>query len=248
MKHANEKPAETADGNALQDAIAWAKAYPFRQPEGSFIMDGAGWHPLPEGPLPAGLLQGREAVIASGSNASPERLQQKFRPGEEAVIVTAAWIGDYAIAHSAHISSYASVPATLHHLPGARSRVFINWLTPSQLEAMHATEALGSHYGYYRLHDLALECDHDSGLRSAHVYWSLPGTLHAGGRPALAADWDQPALLNLARRLLLPENDGMPVDDFIALLLGDDERRRALSVALGDYGIFTPPPRGERLR
>ncbi len=238
---------KTSSPDSLRAAIAWAKAYPFSQPDGSFIMDGAGQRPLPEGPLPAGLLQGREAVIASGSNASPDRLRQKFSAGEEAIIVTGAWIRDYAVAHSAHISSYASVPATLHHLPGARSRVFINWLTPSQLKAMHESEALGSHYGYYRLHDLALECDHDSRLRSAHVYWSLPGTLHADGRPALAADWNQPALLALARRLLLPEEDAMPVDDFITLLLGDDERRQALSIALGAYGVFAPPPRAERL-
>lgn len=248
MAHTNDKPAETTNTRSLQDAIAWAKAYPFKQPERSFIMDGEGLHPLPQGPLPEGLLQGREAVIASGSNASPERLQQKFRPHEEAVIVTGAWICDYAIAHSAHISSYASIPATLHHLPGVRSRVYINWLTPSQLKAMHATEALGSHYGYYRLENLTLECDHDSGLRSAHVYWSLPGTLHADGRPILAADWDQETLLNLARQLLLPEVEDMSVDDFIALLLGNAERRRELSVALGDHGIFSPPPCGERLR
>ncbi len=237
---------KTTSADSLRAAIAWAKAYPFSQPDGSFIIDGAGLRPLPPGPLSPGLLKGRVAVIASGSNASPERLRQKFSVGEEAIIVTGAWLDDYAIAHSAHLSSYASVPATLHHLPGQRSRIFINWLTPSQLKAMHETEALGSHYGFYRLDELALSCDHDSGLRSAHVYWSLPGTLHAGGRPALAGEWDQPALLALAQRLLLPDAT-TTLDAFIALLLRDPARRQALSRALGKHGVFAPPPRAERL-
>lgn len=163
--------------------IQHAKAYPFLIPEDSYVLEPDGWFPLTRVPP----LKGRHAVIASGSNASPERLHAKFAehphllaPG---IPVLRAQLHDFDAVYSAHIASYGSIPATLAHAPGTVLDVFVTWLTDAQLERMHATEAVGVNYDFVKLTGIHLLCDSGAALTTAHAYLSKRGCLNVAGKP-----------------------------------------------------------------
>ncbi len=189
---------------------------------------------------PAGLREPRLPIIASGSNASPLRLAQKFpaSPRDVVIPVVQAMLHDFAPVYSAHIASYGSVPATLQHVPGSTSTVFVTWLTADQLERMHESEALGRNYGFARMSGIRLVFP-ERQVEAAFAYIGLRGNLHIdGGHVALADDaTPHPALQartqrqvqSLVRDLLAP---GMALEGFIAENVHDrvlrDRRTRLL--------------------
>ena len=202
--------------------IQHAKAYPFAIPQGSYILDAGGWRPLEGVPQ----LKDRHAVIASGSNASPERLQSKYAEHPElldaGIPVLRAQLHDFDSVYSAHIANYGAIPATLAFAPGAVADVFVTWLTDAQLEHMHQTEAVGVNYDYVKLSGIHLLCDSGAGLTAAHAYISKRGCLNKGGTPvSLAAlgtkgrQWramTQEQVLDFARTQIAPQEDS---DTFI---------------------------------
>jgi hypothetical protein len=259
----------------IADKVTRALAYPFAPPVRSYVyVNGSAW-PLvefhrdhageslveaPGGPVslahhlkvadidPALSAEPRLPVIASGSNASPERLAQKFTQafkgrGKDVVIpVVRAELHDFAPVYSAHISGYGSIPATLQHTVGAAeavrgaSTVFVTWLTPAQLERMHETEALGVNYGFARLAGIRLffpGAFPDGETERAFAYISLRGSLHVDGDhfaldPAPAGraglrPLGQRRVQELVRDLVAP---GLALDDFIAGNIGDEALRR----------------------
>lgn len=203
--------------------VNYAKAYPFDIPEASFILDKDGWRPLP---AEKHATKNRHAVIASGSNAAPDRLQTKFAGHghllDEPVYASRATLHDFDAVYSAHIASYGSVPATLAHAPGAEAEVFVTWLTDEQLERMHETEAVGTNYDYVRFDGIGLVLEHGSGYTYAHAYMSKRGCLNHDGEPvSLAATktdgrmWKamtQSEVLDYVRTLTSPHDH---TDDFI---------------------------------
>ena len=160
-----------------------AKAYPFLIPEDSYVLEPHGWSPLTRAPQ----LKGRHAVIASGSNASPQRLQAKYAEHmhllEAGIPVLRAQLHNFDAVYSAHIASYGSIPATLAHAPGTVLDVYITWLTDAQLDRLHATEAVGVNYDFVKLSGINLLCDSGSALTTAHAYLSRRGCLNVGGKP-----------------------------------------------------------------
>lgn len=164
-----------------------AKAYPFLIPEASYVLEPSGWFALTSAPQ----LKGRHAVIASGSNASPERLQAKYAGHmhllEAGIPVLRAQLHDYDAVYSAHIASYGSIPATLAYAPGTVLDVFITWLTDAQLERLHATEAVGVNYDFVKLSGINLLCDSGAALTTAHAYLSKRGCLNVGDKPVSLA-------------------------------------------------------------
>jgi hypothetical protein len=122
-------------------------------------------------------LDGREPVLAIGSNGAPERLLAKF--GSDTTIpVTPQCITDWAIVYSAHVSRYGAVPATMHPVKGASSQVFVTWLTDDQRARMDETEGLGRNYS----HDMV-----SVGGIGHLAYVSIAGALgHRGGPIRLA--------------------------------------------------------------
>lgn len=202
--------------------ITHAKAYPFEIPEGSYVMQRGGWRPLD---APADT-RNRHAVIASGSNASPQRLAAKFTDHpdllDDAIPVVRAKLHDFDAVYSAHIAGYGSIPATLAHVNGAVADVFVTWLTDAQLERMHETESVGVNYDYARLSGLHLLCEGDQGFTTAHAYISRRGCLNRGGTPIpLAATrtegrqglaMTQEEVLEFARAKTAPEQT---LEDFI---------------------------------
>jgi len=197
--------------------VTYAKAYPFHIPEGSYILNREGWRPLEGVPQ----CTGRHAVIASGSNASPDRLMTKYAGHahllDDAIPVVRAQLHDFDAVYSAHITSYGAIPATLAHAPGAIADVFITWLTDAQLVRMHETEAVGVNYDFVKLTGIHLLCATGAGLTAAHAYISKRGCLNKDGKPVpLAAlntagrQWramTQEEVLDHARALIAPFED-----------------------------------------
>lgn len=207
----------------MQDCpVAHAKAYPFTIPKGSYILERDGWRALGGGTH----LKGRHAVIASGSNASPERLLAKYAGHasllDNPIPVMRAQLHDFDAVYSAHISSYGSIPATLAYAPGTVANVFVTWLNDAQLARMHETEAVGVNYDFVKLSGIRLLCESDAGLTTAHAYLSKRGCLNKNGQPiSLAAfgtegrQWgamSQAEVLEFARTRLAPQEDA---DGFI---------------------------------
>lgn len=174
--------------------VARALRYPYPAAAAPLRLTPAGPVPLPD-PAPAALLgEGREAVLAVGANAAPERLREKLsatRPGVPAVPsvpMLPAWLEGHAVVYSAHLARYGALPATLHPCPGARCRITVLFLTPDEVARLHGTEALGENYRFSRLGGLRLDLAGGGRLGSAGAYLSLHGPLLRNGAPvALAA-------------------------------------------------------------
>ncbi len=253
------------DDIPMSGKIARAMAYPFAAPARSYVFVNGQTLPLaafrrehpgeslieaPGGQAslvhylraadidPAVIRTPRLPVIASGSNAAPERLAQKFTDafadGHRDVVipVVRAELHDFAPVYSAHIARYGSIPATLQYAAGLSSAVFVTWLTPAQLDRMHETEALGVNYGFARVSDIRLAFP-DALLDRAYAYISLRGSLHVDGdhftldpshgNHAGLQPIAQQQVQALVRDLLAP---GMPLDGFIAENIRDEGLRR----------------------
>ena len=233
------------------ELLALAKSYPFEDPGASYLLrDGAAAPLAPH----CDVFAGRVAVIAHGSNRSPAQLRRKF--GEAAEIpVTRAWLADYDVVYSAHVTQYGAIAANLRHAPGVRTCVFVTWLTAVQLTRMHATELGGEnyHYGVMERIDLALEVGPAGGLCAAQVYLSTRGCVaavdKADGRPlALAAveargrahaEVHQHGAQEVVRGRHRAHED---LDDFILRNVRDQARRRALIAEMRAHSIPAAAP------
>ncbi len=167
-----------------EERLALAKSYPFPTPGGSYLFRAGAAGPLAPGSAQAALFADRLPVIGHGSNRSPEQLRRKFGARAE-IPVSRAWLSDYDVVYSAHVTQYGSIAANLQHTPGARAEVYVNWLTEGQLRRMHETELGGENYYYGRLGgvSLALEAGPAAELSEAHVYLSTRSCLPDGAGP-----------------------------------------------------------------
>src|SRR4051794_23940707 len=128
----------------------WADRYPFGRPRESFFVNGADEGPLPSGP----------PLIAYGANASPEALARKL-PGAR-IAALAARLRGWAVVHSAHLSPYGAVPATIVRDDRAEAAVHVLFVDEGRAR-MDATEP---NYRRLWLHDLELEADRVATSRS----------------------------------------------------------------------------------
>ena len=141
-------------------------AYPFGRAEESFYLG------CDDGVLPAGA-----PLLAYGANASPERLARKL-PGAR-VAALAGTLRGYAVVHSAHVSPYGAVPATLVPAPGAEEPVHVLFVDGGP-ERLDATEP---NYRRVRLHGVDLEVDRLGRLDAVDAYVSHHGPLVDGDGP-----------------------------------------------------------------
>lgn len=221
------------------DLLRLALAYPFDAPANSFVLRAGTAEPL-DGDPPAALFRDRTPVIAHGSNRAPEQLLRKF--GDTAEIpVSRAWLADYDVVYSAHVTRYGSIAANLQHAPGTRTAVAVTWLTAAQLTRMHETELGGENYYYGRMEaiDLALEAGPAQGLRAAAVYLSAHGCLAQNGAAlglaAVAAERRSNAALDQAGVLTLVRDRhhrGEELNAFVLSNIRDRLRRGRLTQAL----------------
>ena len=172
------------------ELLQLAKRYPYDTPGLSYLFSSEAVRPLDV--ADPKLFEGRTAVLAHGSNRSPQQLRRKFAnwsADESLMPVTRAWLQDYDVVYSAHITQYGAIATNLHHAEGHRIELFINWLTDKQLSYMHMTELPNENYSYGRMQGIALEVEKGprTCLGEVMVYLSTRGCFSPDGEPVAAA-------------------------------------------------------------
>jgi hypothetical protein len=236
------------------DLLALAKAYPFDGLGRSYLFRAGAPEPLPPGAADPALYAGRTPVVAHGSNRAPAQLRRKFENGAE-IPVSRAWLHDYDVVYSAHVTRYGSIAANLHHAPGARVEVFVTWLTEAQLARMHETEIGSEIYLYGRMAGVTadLEAGPEETVTEVYAYLSRRGCLAEDGAPiGLAAvpaaqrphgALHQPDAIDLVRGRHSPHLD---LDAHILETIRDHGRRRAIIEEMQAHAVplsaphFTP--------
>jgi len=141
--------------------------YPFDRSQTSFFLNGAHEGPLPVGP----------PVLAYGANASPEALERKL-PGAR-VAALAGRLRGFEVVHSAHVSPYGAVPATLVEDPEAEIDVHV-LLVDGGHARLDATEP---NYRRLSLRAVDLVVDRVGRLAEVEAYVSRHGPLVVDGAP-----------------------------------------------------------------
>ncbi|MBA4801974.1 MULTISPECIES: hypothetical protein [Euryhalocaulis] len=221
--------------------IERALAYPFAPPRRSYVFSG-GEAVFDDDPgfreaLNAAMAVPRVAILASGSNASPTRLMEKF--GGEAVVPTLrAELKGYAVVHSAKFTRYGAMPATFHPHQSATARVFVNLLDAGQLDVMDGTEALGHEYDRVDA-PFPETVEHGAKPDRYEAYISRFGALRAGEGAAAsaAADQDAPGLKVMSQEeAILHAMDVLEIEetlpDFVQRVIDDAAFRDAQNAQL----------------
>ena len=154
--------------------------YPGRVPSTAYVLHGGDVHQSTRSEFAStarGLgisLEGRIAVLASGSNAAPARLADKC--GRLASIpVALVEAVDTAVVYSAHISRYGSIPANRVRHGGSSTMVHVPMLNDDQLAIVDASE------GSYRR--VPLDGPFAAFLGPVFAYESWRGLLYQDGYP-----------------------------------------------------------------
>lgn len=230
----------------LVHRIRHAESYPFARPACSYLFaDGA------MRPLPKDACRHRLPVMASGSNASPDRLAAKFGT-DDAIPVTRATLHGFAVVFAGHFTAYGAVPATLCPWVGVHSGVWITWLTPTQLATMHRSEGVigcreaEQRYDYIEMRGIDLRPERMAPVQHAGAYLSRR-MLAPEGKPIRFAEVlskgsdlearSHPSALRLAKALLHP---GASFADFMSNVLSDKNRRQALFQQMTPYTMDRP--------
>ena len=222
-----------------QDAFERAISYPYFIPSRSYVVSDGG-HEEIGGEISATDLAGREPVLAVGSNQSPEQLTRKFvGPDWGTIPVIRVKLSNFDIAYSPHITSYGSIPSTLQSAPGVTVNLFVNWLTPKQIERMHETEIGSANYVFGRLENLELGIELGPSLDFVHVYVSRRGVLcHEGSPisvseiPATGRTWLARTQEQVQRHIRDQFNPGKELREFICGSIADPDLRRKRTKAL----------------
>ena len=227
--------------------LALAKTYPFPAPPESYLLRAGELAPIEEADFSE-----RIPLIGHGSNRSPEQLTRKFTLPDDPeweIPVTFAWLDDYDVVYSAHVTQYGAVASALVHAPGCRVRIALNWLNERQVLRMHATE--GRNYPFGRLEGLSVEIEGGPAPRYAdpYVYSSRHGALGQDGKPVgLAAVQAQgrrhTALEQEAVQLYLRDryHAGEEIDDCILANIRDAARRESLIERMAAHAIPAQVP------
>ena len=187
----------------------------------------------------------RKAILASGSNASPIRLREKFPANSDQTLIPVVkyQVPDLVSVFSAKFASYGSITATLQHAPNIGSEIFVTYLTQTQLARMHKTEAIGDEYNFVQIRDTPI---YRNGERCAigpvYAYLSRKGILSIGKRQFTLTETKGPSksfsmksqeqVLHMAWELLESKDS---LDTFICQNITDEGIRRYRNSLLQEY-------------
>jgi hypothetical protein len=194
------------------ELVRRALAYPYDPPAASFVQIGDRTLPVPPEEVD---IDGRRALLAYGSNASPVALTRKLAhlPPEPIVALRVALRG-WDVVYSAHVTRYGSVPAAVVPSPGTVASVHLVFPSDAQMEALAATE--GENYRLEQLVDFGATFEiGGEGPREIDAFIGVHGPLLVDGSPvALAAipavdrafpELTTPAMIDRVRASLAPE-------------------------------------------
>jgi len=178
-----------------------ALLYPYLAPEHSFVYSNGVNTPLQRWLSENKLASWQDAiatlqqnngvytpVIAYGSNRSPEQLVRKYGEHTTDVILSiAATLHHHDIVRSAHFTSYSTLAATFTPSQGTSVSVFVQFLSSSNLQILHRTEALGRNYRFvsFPAHCITIK---EQPVDAAMIYEGLHGFLYNNGSPLAFAE------------------------------------------------------------
>ncbi len=166
-----------------QERIERALEYPYPIPEDSYVVADGTATPVSLDAM-ADYRDGRTAVLAVGSNQSPQQIARKYQGAEwGAIPCEKCRLDDFDTVFSAHIAAYGSIAAALHPSRGTRVSLFVNWLTDKQLDRMHETELGHGNYVFARMDDIYLKTSNGLTLDSVHFYRGNGGAYAPTGIP-----------------------------------------------------------------
>jgi hypothetical protein len=191
IAHVPRRPCDAA-------AFAWACAYPWERPIGSYLLADDRTELLSA--LRRGECErtierfsapdaGRVPLLAIGSNAAPETLQRKFAHFEDeahrTLLAVTGRLHEFDVGFSAQPALYGAMPATIFPSAGTAVVTTLLWVTPTQFTQLTWSELS------YRLGRLRtrFEVDHaDERFDEVLVFVSRWGAFCVDGAPvALAA-------------------------------------------------------------
>ncbi len=225
------------------DRLALATGYPYAVPRHSYLYVDGRAQAMDTGPI-----DGRVALIASGSNRSPEQLARKYRgwPEGTTIPVSLARLRDHDVVYSAHFARYGALPAKLLPTSGVTAEVHVLWLTEPQLARMHETEG-PENYRFAEADGAALETAEGIRPQTVFTYHGRRGAFAPHGVPVPLAAVEavgrshtplpQDTALAAARDLLDP---GVPLDDFILSMVADEALRRRRTESLAAHALPAP--------
>jgi hypothetical protein len=196
--------------NERNDVLERALGYPYEAPWEPFVQ-------LRHETLAADEIEvdrdERTAMLAYGSNAAPEVLARKLALSDQPVLVLPAWLEDFDVVYSAHISPYGAVPATLQRSPGTRVRVHLVYMTSAQVGLVSATEP---NYESAQLDGAVCRLDEGETIVGPAAYLSRHG--------CLLSDETEVALsaVEAEGRLLPARSEGEMLERLRALFCEDD--------------------------
>ena len=142
---------------------------------------------LAEKGLTAPPLTERTPTLGYGANGAPSSLKGKYSlekfPRPAVFPVLKGELGDFEIVYAAHFVSNGTMPATIHHSPGANSDVYVNYLDDEELARMHDSEGIGFLYESVNINDIDLRLEDGSAIDSISVYVDLYGAYLVDGKP-----------------------------------------------------------------
>jgi len=255
-----------------EDGLARALGYPYRWHRGPVLFDpGTGTHdvhvvelgpereclvPGIDRPLPGrAIAVSREgqtieidhavALIAAGSNGAPEQLARKYRDRRDArpVLIAPATVTGAVSVYSAHITSYGSVPATMHRGPGqeqAQAALPVLLLPAEELGHINATESLGVNYVLAAPHGVSATVETVT-IPQPLAYVSRRGALALDGAPVGLPGTGVASLREAAQRDMLQrvmEHVGTDeaLEDFVLRMIADRDARLAVTRTMAGAG------------
>ncbi|MEJ8574032.1 hypothetical protein [Microbaculum marinum] len=182
------------------------------------------------------------ALVAAGSNGSTVQLARKYRERRSArpTLIAPATVRGAVSVYSAHITSYGSVPATMHGAGGASADLHVLLLPAEELAHINATESLGVNYVLAAPHGTAATIEAVT-LSRPLAYVSKRGALSIDGSPSLLAgtggrDAGYPAAdqREMMARVQRHVGDAGALEEFVRAMIADRQRRLAVTALLAE--------------